>query len=398
MPIVWDPETGKYSAKKATQAERSNASSPVSPPQSSFLESMADENIDIAQVMQLQDAMLQMAEEVSGGKGDASAALKTAISASEHQRKRAEIAEARCGRLQEAIQTLEEQVQSAARNSGLEMTLASKSREIGELQAAFAKSKQENRQLLENATREARESLASQKSDSEKALKEQKEKFDQALAAAQTEATQQLMKGLAEEKEKAQKVLEQKVAEMAEAHESQLEELRAQHKRQDAELKRGHTKEMAELLAALSKPDRNTKKGNSEAAASKSNKVVNKAKLRVESWEIANLGRQMIELMHMLLERLERLVLIADQTRSGAGRSTSTGHEDVAAALQMQARIVYEDLLAARDQVYAQLYSQDNLLGFHYMRNYPMRDQNAPSADMLAKLDLTQDLSNAISC
>ena len=57
MPIVWDPETGKYSAKKISQAERSAATSPVSPPQSSFLDSMGDENIDIAQIMQLQDAM-----------------------------------------------------------------------------------------------------------------------------------------------------------------------------------------------------------------------------------------------------------------------------------------------------------------------------------------------------
>ena len=95
MPIVWDPETGKYSAKKISQAERSLANSPpVSPPNSALLDGL-DDNIDIQQVMQLQDAMLQMAEEVSRG-GDPHAALKTAIAASEHQRKRAEVSEARC--------------------------------------------------------------------------------------------------------------------------------------------------------------------------------------------------------------------------------------------------------------------------------------------------------------
>ena len=37
-----------------------------------------------------------------------------------------------------------------------------------------------------------------------------------------------------------------------------------------------------------------------------------------------------------------------------------------------ETRFALEELVAAREQLYSQLYSHDNMLGHHYLRNYPM--------------------------
>ena len=54
------------------------------------------------------------------------------------------------------------------------------------------------------------------------------------------------------------------------------------------------------------------------ASSSKSSSIILKAQQKAESWEIANLGRNQIELVHLIYERLERLVSVADVEASKA--------------------------------------------------------------------------------
>jgi hypothetical protein len=234
---------------------------------------------------------------------------------------------------------------------------------------------------------EAAHAAATEMTEREEAFRaataEREEAFRSATAAAEVRAAEALAEALAK----------------------QDAELKAAFAREVAEHKRAHAKEIAELLTAINKKGEKKKKGGSAAdtgresgsgAAVKGGPslvfrgagLIAKAQATVESWEIANLGRNQIELVHQIHERLENLVAVADDEAarvlerpppetSDSDRDLSRPKPKDKLRMRAQAHTALEELDSARKQLYSTLYSQDNTLGYHYLRNYPMSPKGA---------------------
>lgn len=405
MPIVWDAELGKYVAKKAAPVKPASVTPPPEPeyePEPSF-EPMAD--VDIPTL-------------ASASAGSDHAALQKAITAAEQLRRRAEIAEAKAARMDRERQSLQDtlatgtasagQLEQIVQNKAAELArkngeiaskaqelkardaqIDAKSKEMAELQAQHKAELARGRDALEAERSKAKAAAEAMEASHASTLSARDEAHRTASAAAQEEHAVVLQREMDRERE-----------EQLAAYEQQLAELKAAFARESAEVKRGHTKEMAELLAALNKQREQRKKhkdggggagrgdgGDAHSKGSaKTSSVINKAQAKAESWEIANLGRNHIELVHLVYERLENIVAIADEearatiTRLGPDQVSS---EDAPVPTELktrgQAHAAMEELDVAREQLYAQLYSHDNMLGYHYLKNYPMTPR-APAA------------------
>ena len=332
MPLVMDPVTGKYVAKaRATPAAAAASSEtgaasdavPVEATQSSGPEAGATKQQRAAQQAELEKANKLM----------------------ELLRQRAEAAEAK-------VTKLEEQQRLVASNAtkGMESALAAKGDEIAELERRLAQSQAETALAVEDTPVQVAA----------------------AVAEAQLATAAPLQKELASARDATAK-LGTKLEETRAANDDLVAELKANAARELAKVTSEQTQEIAELVAALNRRERlgKAKAGegkSTKAARAAANKVVEKAQAQVESWEIANIGNKQIELVHQILEMVERLTDLAD---AEVAKQRQPGLVKV----QASAHFVLKDLEASRDQLYAQLYSQDNLLGHHYLKNYPVNSK-----------------------
>ena len=109
------------------------------------------------------------------------------------------------------------------------------------------------------------------------------------------------------------------------AAERELFELRAAHDAEVAEMKSEHAKELKDLVEKLHRKQKaeeraakgeeganNARTQEAEKEKRKEKDPAAAARAKLDSWEIANLGRHQIELVHTLTERVERLVAIAE--------------------------------------------------------------------------------------
>ena len=394
MPIVWDEALGKYVAAKAKAPAE-----PVASP--------ADEDIPLGD----DDLPPSPPPQITGSAGGAAegAALTRALRATEQMRKRAELAEARIKEGETKHADLEEQLAAAsALQSELEEKLATTSQELEaklEELAALERATTEGRAALEAAQSQLAAERGPKAAEREEAFRKAQEKREEEVRGASAAAEEKAAKHLAA-------TLEQE-RERAEAHLAEVQaNMKAEFAREQAAAKRALTKEMFDLVGAVKHakkfekdatdahskkkkggsstsplPARNggaAEKDESAAAAKKekADRLIAKAQARAESWQIANLGRTQIELVHMIHERLEKLVAVADdlaarileRAQTGLVDGGSGGSEADASGARMRAlaHAALEELDGAKEQLYAQLYSQDNMLGYHYLRNYPM--------------------------
>ena len=393
MPIVWDAELGKYVAKKAAPPVPV-ASSP--PPE--------DDEAPLPEV--------DIPTMPASGSGADNATLQRAITAAETLKYRAQVAEAKAREKEKERYELEKMLASGQTSTGhLEQMLASK----GELVAAKVNELKGKDAQLEAKRKEIAELQAQHKAEIARVQQEGRDALEAAISSAKAEAVEveaahastlatrdeahrTASEAAAEEHARTlEREIERERAEQMADYEHQLAELKAAFARESGEVKRGHTKEMAELLAALNKQKEQRKKhdkhgggtssadahgkGSNAASHAKTASVISKAQAKAESWEIANLGRNTIELVHLIYERLEKLVSIADDEANQAKARLSPeelSSEDVPLPTELktraQAHAAMEELDFAREQLYAQLYSNANMLGHHYLKNYPMTE------------------------
>ena len=141
---------------------------------------------------------------------------------------------------------------------------------------------------------------------------------------------------------------------------------------------------------------RRGKSKSTKAARAAANKVV-KGPGTWESWEIANIGNQQIEQVHQTLEMLEKMAEVCDAEVQAVRQSTPEqamiDAQESLGKIQSQAHIVLKDLQGLRDQLYKQLYSTDNLLGHHYLKNYPISTVNP--LEVMEALEASSGLANA---
>ena len=366
MPLVLDPVTGKYVAKKARPP---SAQIPEPDPQQT-----PGEGEPSAFGSQELDAVLTEMAGQQQSQAAADAMLARANATLEMQRRKAAAAEATLARLEQ------EQALVAGKSTSLERMLATKTEELKVLEAKLATAEAEREQAIHSVSIQVQEAVAATKRAEEDALAHKESEWQQAMSAAEQQAEAHLAASL----EEAQA-----------AHEMEIAELKAAQARELGATKTSCTQEVAELVAALNKRERlknSAASGEATKAAKRANaKVVTKAQAKVESWEIANIGRQQIELMHAIHEMLESLSSAADLHASHArprlppplpppqerqeqqqgqeeGRPTyEAGSENEQhpehVRLREQAHRVLETVEATRDKLYAQLYSQENLLG-----------------------------------
>ena len=330
MPLVMDPVTGKYVAKARATPAAAAASSETGAASDAVAEGTLL-GLEVGATKQQRAA--QQAE------------LEKANKLMELLRQRAEAAEAKAVKLEE-----QQRLVASNATKGMESALAAKAEEIVELERRLAQSQAETVLALEDTPVQVAVAVA---------------EAERATAAP-------LHKELASAHDATAK-LATKLEETRAANDDLVAEMKANAARELAKVTSEQTQEIAELVAALNRRERlgKAKAGegkSTKAARAAANKVVEKAQAQVESWEIANIGNKQIELVHQILEMLERLTDLAD---TEVAKQRQPGLVKV----QASAHFVLKDLEASRDQLYAQLYSQDNLLGHHYLKNYPVNSK-----------------------
>lgn len=331
MPLVMDPTTGKYVMQMRKET----------PPPSKD-----------------QDAGASSSEEAeSGGYGNygMDAKLNALNKLKESMRERAEAAEAK-------VQELEREKRNAANNAtkGMSETLMEKEKQNKDLRAQ----------------------LVSCRNDTAAAIEDVPRQVEAALAAAQKEAEETIigpMRLKLANAEEASKKLAAELKDTIAAHNDQVAVMKAANARELAKATAEQTQEIVELVGALNKRERLGKpkagEGKSvKAARAAANKVVEKAQAQLESWEIANIGNKQIEQVHQVLELLEKTAEVCDvEVVKVAACSTPAQILKLALdslqKVQSQAHAVLKELQDMRDQLYKQLYSTDNLLGHHYLKN-----------------------------
>lgn len=361
MPLVIDPATGKYVMKMQTSATS---------PQSATAEEDPADSTGGSAALPSEDAR------VGGGQG-ADSKLAAANKLKEAMRERAEAAEAK-------VVELEKEKRLAASNAARGVTLE-KDRQIAELEAQLKQARAETAAAVEDLPRQLEAAAAA-------AYKSAEETLVQPLKIKLVEAEAEIKRLIATAKE------------TAVAHNDQVAEMKAANARELAKATAEQTQEVVELVGALNKRERLGKpkagEGKStKAARAAANKVVEKAQARVESWEIANIGNQQIEQVHQTLEMLEKMAEVCDAEVQAVRQSTPEqamiDAQESLGKIQSQAHIVLKDLQGLRDQLYKQLYSTDNLLGHHYLKNYPISTVNP--LEVMEALEASSGLANATS-
>jgi len=332
MPLVMDPATGKYVMKMRSEAPPPRTDSDSSNP-------------------------VTCSEEADGiyGSYGTDAKLNALHKLKDAMRERAEAAEAK-------ILELEKEKRHAATNAarGMNDSIMEKEKQIADLQAQLASSRREMLAAIEDVPRQVEDAVARARQEAEECIIGP---MRRKLADVETESAK----------------LAAALKEMHTAHNDQVAIMKAANARELAKATAEQTQEIVELVAALNKRERLGKpkagEGKStKAARAAANKVVEKAQSQVESWEIANIGNKQIEQVHQILELLEKMAEVCDVEVVKVA-ACSSPNQILKYALeslhkvQSQAHAVLKELQGMRDQLYKQLYSTDNLLGHHYLKN-----------------------------